>query len=62
MENYIKNMKDIDLIAFAEDIYDMIYVVECFGAKDMVYLEMAINELGKRGFTVIENKKLKISK
>jgi hypothetical protein len=52
------DMSDNQLIGEALALYDSIYVTECYGVKDMLYLESITRELEKRGYTAVEDKKL----
>ena len=38
------------LIAHLRELYDLIYVSECFGVNDLVLYHAIINELSRRGF------------
>ena len=46
--------RDEQLIADAKGLFDSIYVVECYGSKDLMRLDATIGELERRGYTVVE--------
>jgi hypothetical protein len=51
-------LSDSELIGEAMALYDSIYVTECYGVKDILYLDAITAELEKRGYEVMEDKKL----
>lgn len=60
----IAKMADKEIIGLVEGLYESIYVVDCFGAKDIGLLETFIDALGKRGYEINEyeeNENAKIS-
>jgi hypothetical protein len=58
----IADMKSKEIIDLVERLYESIYVVECYGAKDIPLLETFMNVLHKRGYEINEDTKLSIKK
>jgi capsular polysaccharide biosynthesis protein len=54
----IKNEKTETLMAQAQQLYDLIYNVECYSVGDMVMLEMLEREIVRRGYSVVEQNTL----
>lgn len=52
---WIKEMPDDKLKEDAESLYDSIYKVDCFSAKDPLILDLMLGELEKRGFHICED-------
>jgi len=52
------DMSDNQLIGEALALYDSIHVIECYGGKDMLYLNAVTAELEKRGYEVTDTNKL----
>ena len=55
-------MKDKDIINLVEGLYKSIYVVDCYGSKDMLLFATMIDALNKRGYEMEENSQLQITK
>jgi len=62
MKNWIEEMDDTKLIEEASSLYESIYVVDCFGARDIMILDAMCAELKKRGYTINETTELHIGK
>lgn len=56
----VSKMTDEQLIKEASATHDSIANIGCFGVRDLVYNELLIRELERRGFTVDEKTKLNI--
>ena len=46
----IRSWSAKSLIAYLRELYEMIYVVECFGTRDLGLYNAIINELDRRGY------------
>jgi hypothetical protein len=58
----IPEMSDEELIKNATELYCSINVVECYGTRDLLFLEWVLDELNRRGYKFIEEKSIKIEK
>lgn len=58
----VKEMSDEDLKDNAQELHTSIYVVECFGSRDLLLYEQVSKELAERGYEVKERKTLSIKK
>jgi hypothetical protein len=58
----IKKMKDKELINLVKDLYEAIYITDCYGAKDIPLLGDLMFHLHTRGYQIEENSKLCIRK
>lgn len=59
---WIRKMDDDELKSEAEGLHESIYVVGCYGAKDILFLDAMLAELEYRGFTVEEETSLFIDR
>jgi len=50
----ISEMSDEELIRRFESLYQAIYVVECFGSRDVIELVEVEEELARRGYKIQE--------
>jgi len=48
-------MTDTELIELAKDLHQVIYEIECYGTKDLMNFDGALNELKNRGYEVVTN-------
>lgn len=58
----VKEMSDERLKDNAQELHTSIYVVECFGSRDLQLYEQVLEELVERGYEVKETKTLSIEK
>ena len=58
----ISQMKDKELIETFKSLYDSINVTECYGVKDLIIFDTCEKELLKRGYSIEENKGVKVTK
>lgn len=58
----IKNVSDEKLIEITQELFQSIFISDCFGTKDLIFYELAVRELGRRGYEVKEQKNLIIEK
>ena len=58
----VKDMSDERLKNNARELYTSIYVVDCFGSRDLQLYEQVSEELADRGYEVKEVKSLSIEK
>ena len=58
----IKDMTTKKIKTLVEGLHESIYVVECYGAKDIALLESFKEELYNRGYEICEDSKLSIRK
>jgi len=58
-----KNVSDEKLIETTQGLFQSIFISrDCFGTKDLIFYELAVRELGRRGYEVKEQKYLIIKK
>lgn len=50
----LSEMSDEELIKRFESLYQAVYIVECFGSRDVMELMTVEEELRKRGYTIQE--------
>jgi len=53
----ISEMPDEELISYAKQLYNAIYIVECYGLKDLYDYAAVIEELTRRGYKIQEVQK-----
>ena len=58
----IEDMKDKEIIDLVKGLYESIYVVECYGAKDIPLLGDLMAVLNTRGYEFNEDTKLSVQK
>lgn len=58
----IKDMSDEDLVSSYKDLYDTVYVIECYGKIDMVFLQAYEGELARRGYSIKESPSVEVTK
>lgn len=58
----IAELTDEELKRMAYELYDLIYVADCFGVPDMYNYSVVLAELNRRGYTFNEESRLKIVK
>jgi hypothetical protein len=51
----LASMSNDELMTAARELHDSIYVVDCFGSRDLLNYELTIRELGRRGIYVQES-------
>ena len=54
MANEFANWSDKKLKAEYSSLHNVIYVADCFGTHDLLYLEAMGDELAKRGYKQVE--------
>ena len=57
----VDQMSDEQLKRLARDLHDAIYVSSCFGSRDVLLYDRALSELRRRGFTIEEDRRIRIS-
>jgi hypothetical protein len=58
----LDEMSDEELIELARQLYDSIYVSDCYGVSDLVLYYAVIGELARRGYEVVEEAELVIER
>jgi hypothetical protein len=53
---------DEELMNEVKSLHDIIYNVECFGVNDLMWYELILKELEKRGYEIQEDSYLQIEK
>jgi len=53
----ISEMSDKELISYAIQLYDAIFIVDCYGPKDLYDYVAVIEELTRRGYKIQELQK-----
>jgi hypothetical protein len=53
-------MSDEELKSRYISLWESVFVVECFGSKDLIELEAIAQELERRGYEVTESRKPRI--
>ncbi|MCI4407804.1 MAG: hypothetical protein JHC26_01840 [Thermofilum sp.] len=53
----ISEMSDKELISYAIQLHDVIFVVECYGLKDLYDYAVVMKELIRRGYKIQEVQK-----
>ena len=56
------DMTDDQLIGEAKALYESIYITDCYGVKDMLYLDAITQELTRRGYQSVERTTLTFQK
>ena len=46
----IPNLSDKELIEIYKECYDSVYNIECYGMRDLYIIELAREDLTKRGY------------
>jgi len=62
MSEWLKSLSDEELKRRYVSLWESIFVVECFGSRDVIELEMLAQELERRGYEVGEVRKPRIRK
>jgi len=62
VELYIKNKSNEELKNEAQELFQCIFISECFGTRDLQLYELILEELKGRGYEVKEQKSLIIKK
>ena len=52
---------DQELLETAYELFNTIYITDCFGVKDLVRYELICRELERRGYDIKETKDLEIT-
>lgn len=60
VEEHLKKLTNKQLIKDVNALYEVIHVFECYGTKDLMWLELEMGELERRGYSIEEDKRLKI--
>ena len=58
----LEAQSDDELIVDAKALYESIYIVECYGTKDIFLLKFMYTELERRGYEVRVEERLVITK
>ncbi len=58
----IEKINSVELKKLAYDLFDSVYVSECYSVGDVALCEAVLTELEKRGYEVETDNKLKIYK
>lgn len=53
-QEYFAKYSDGKLIGYVKGLHETIYVIECFGTKDLCLYDAAIAELERRGYELVE--------
>jgi len=51
---YVKKLKDKELIKEFKELHSMIYQTECFSTIDLILFDVLSKELDKRGYSIKE--------
>ena len=55
-------MSDEKLLESAEILHQVIHIANCFSAQDVLLYQAVVDELGRRGYQVDEDRELVITK
>ena len=58
----IRKLSDEELIELAKQLYESIYVFDCYGAGDLALYYAVIAELERRGYKIAEEAELVIER
>jgi len=58
----LKALTDEELIIQAKELYESIYVIVCYGRRDILLLRFMYTELARRGYEIEEKRRSVIIK
>jgi len=61
-KNIVDKRTDKELIDRLTGLHDAIYVMDCFGTRDMIEYELLCLELDHRGYTIVGKDTIEITK
>jgi len=62
LAEWLKKQTDEQLKKHYMSLWESIFVIECFGSKDLIELELTAQELERRGYEITEVRKPRIRK